>query len=268
MLAIVLAESILLVVVLYQRTKLIKSFSDQVAEFTESKRWLSPLGRWFKDFTQPSEATPGIFQSPGFELALIAIAWINLALITIPIAKSAYGPFGGGAWHLYVLLALGALILWVYRSTDFGKAGSKTDPKGSDNANTATLSSWERKGYQITFWVWLAISAAAPIVVNQLVASGVTIPRYLGSIAILFYASAILVVLVSNVYGISIQTKVPLLGLLLVVAVGWNVFRINDNHAVRLDPPADQSSVERAAGARVPAVGVIPWGPQPRRSRG
>ena len=163
-------------VVLYQRTKLIKRFSDQVGELTESKRWLSPLGRLFKDFTQPSEATPGIFQSPGFELALIAIAWINLALITIPIAKSAYGPFGGGAWHLYVLLALGALILWVYRSTDFGKAGSNSDPKGSDNGNTAGLSSWDRQGYRRTFWVWLAISTVAPIAVNQLVASGVSIP--------------------------------------------------------------------------------------------
>ena len=110
--------------------------------------------------------------------------------------------------------------LWVYRSTDFGKAGSNTDPNGSDNANTAGLSSWDRQGYRKTFWGWLAISAVAPIVVNQLVVSGVSIPRYLGSIAILFYAAAILIVLVSNVYGISIQTKVPLLGLLLVVAVG------------------------------------------------
>ena len=92
----------------------------------------------------------------------------------------------------------------------------------------------------------------APIAVNQLVASGVSIPRYLGSIAILFYAAAILIVLVSNVYGISIQTKVPLLGLLLVVAVGWNVFRINDNHAVRLDPPADQNSMEQAG--QLPAM--------------
>ncbi|MEB3335248.1 MAG: patatin-like phospholipase family protein [Cyanobacteriota bacterium] len=158
----------------------------------------------------------GLF-TPRAELLLMGLAWFNLALITVPISRAAYGPFGGQIGHLYGLLLAGAVLLALWR---LGRGEGK-------KAQTPL-------GYWLLYGILLVVGLLLPILLNASVKSGVLVPRSLGAIAILFDSLAIILIFVSTLFAFSVNSGVPLVALLLVVALVLNSFRINDNHAVRL----------------------------------
>jgi hypothetical protein len=160
-----------------------------------------------------------------FELVLMALAWMILALISVPIARAAYGPFAGGSWHLYGVLLAGALLL----ALDRWLATDRDDPP--------------TRGYWLSFGVLLLLALLLPPLINASGLSGVAIPRYLGAIAILYTSLSIFTVFASSIFLFATNTGVPLLSLLLVGALALASFRINDNHAVRLLAGAGESSL-------------------------
>lgn len=168
----------------------------------------------FKALTLTSGRPGGLF-SPRTELVLMVLAWMNLALISVPIARAAYGSFGGGVLHLYVLLLAGALLIALWRRGD-------QPPRP--------------RAYWVTFAGLVVAAAMLPLVVQALPISGVLLPRLLGAIAILFLASSIFLVFGSTFFAFGVQTGIPLVSLLLVTTLVLNVFRINDNHALRILP--------------------------------
>jgi hypothetical protein len=166
----------------------------------------------------------GLF-SPRSELLLMGLAWLNLALITVPISRAAYGPFGGEIGHLYLLLLAGAVLLALWR---LGREG------GRDGGTP--------RGYWLLYGTLLVVGLLLPILLNASLRSGVVVPRSLGAIAILFDSLAIILVFAATLFAFSVNSGVPLMALLLVVALALNSFRVNDNHAVRLYPDAPSSS--------------------------
>jgi hypothetical protein len=181
--------------------------------------------------TTPSGVPDGLF-TPRTELLLMALAWMALALISVPIAAAAYGPFGGGSLHLYGLLLGGALVLAFWR-----RCGAPRP-----------------RAYWITFAALLLLALLVPPVVQSIVPSGVAVPRLLGSIAILYSSLSIFLVFASTFFAFGVQTGIPLLSLLLAGALLLGSFRFNDNHAVRLlSPPPTATPAERA-GVALPAL--------------
>ncbi|MEB3244190.1 MAG: hypothetical protein VKO44_11215, partial [Cyanobacteriota bacterium] len=157
----------------------------------------------------------GLF-TPRFELVLMALAWMILALISVPIARAAYGPLAGGSLHLYAVLLAGALLL----ALDRWLAKEEDDQSSRD--------------YWLSFAVLLLLALLLPLLINASGLSGVALPRYLGSIAILYTSLSIFTVFASSFFLFGTNSGVPLLSLLLVGALALASFRINDNHAVRL----------------------------------
>jgi hypothetical protein len=161
----------------------------------------------------------GIF-SYTFELVLFWLSWVSLALFTVPVAREAYGGFaGGGNWNLYILLVLGALMIFLWRLLD-----------RPESTWTGRFSYW--------FYALFAIAWFVPIAIQGLTAN--QLPHFLGSVALLFWALSIYLVIASTIYQFSLITNFPLFSLLLVGVYLININRINDNHAVRLLPHGDQ----------------------------
>jgi hypothetical protein len=211
MAALLLLGALALLLLLFLRTRLPAPLSPPAGGAA------APLAHLLADLTVGSGQSEGIF-SPIAELVMLCLAWLNLAMITVPIARAAYGPFGGGVLHLYGLLLAGALLIGLWRLGD--------DNRRSD--------SQRNRSYWFTFFALLLSSALVPLLLNLVLGDAVLIPRALGSIAILYYALSILVVFGSTLHAFGIQTKIPLLTLVLAGALVLSVYRVNDNHAVRL----------------------------------
>jgi hypothetical protein len=210
-------EAAALLVLLYQRTRLARA--------------LPPLRRspitagLVKALTTRSGHRDGLF-TPRTELVLMAAAFIILAVISVPMARSAYGPFGGGSLHLYGVLLGGAGVLAV---------GRFSDPERPPRA------------YWLSFGLLLLLALLVPLLLNATGISGVAVPRWLGSIAILYASLTIFAVFASSFFAFGTKTGLPLLSLLLVGALVLGIFRVNDNHAVRLRP---------GEGAATPLPGI------------
>jgi hypothetical protein len=169
--------------------------------------------------TKKTPMKEGIF-SYTFELLLFWFSWVSLALFTVPVAREAYGGFaGGGNWNLYVLLVLGALMIFLWRVLDRPK------------------STWTGR-FPYWFYALFALAVLIPIAIQGLTAN--QLPHFLGSVALLFWALSIYLVIASTIYQFSLITNFPLFSLLLVGVYLININRINDNHAVRLLPHDEQ----------------------------
>jgi hypothetical protein len=163
----------------------------------------------------------GLFSARA-ELLLMAAAWIVLALISVPIARAAHGPMAGGSLHLYGILLVGAAVLaldWLL------------DPDGGGSPPA-------QQQYWTSFGLLLLLALLLPLLITVSGLSAVAIPRYLGSIAILYASLAIFTVFASSFFLVGRKTGVPLVSLLLIGALLLASFRVNDNHAVRLLPGA------------------------------
>jgi hypothetical protein len=223
MVLLLVLEAALLMALLYLRT------NTSTPPGAESQA--RGLGRLVQALRVRSGVRDGLF-TPRSELLLMAFAWLNLALITVPIARAAYGPFGGGIGHLYVLLVVGAGLLALRRW-----GGKEPAPPG----------------YWKLFGILLLGSLLLPVLLNRTIASGVLVPRGFGPIAILFDSLAILLVFASSLFAFAVTSRFPLVALLLVVALVLSSFRVNDNHAVRL-LPAPLEGGPRRLGADVPPL--------------
>jgi len=169
--------------------------------------------------TKQTPMKEGIFSYTS-ELLLFWLSWVSLALFTVPVAREAYGGFaGGGNWNLYVLLVLGALMIFLWRVLDRPK------------------STWTGR-FPYWFYALFALALLIPMAIQGLTAN--QLPHFLGSVALLFWALSIYLVIASTIYQFSLITNFPLFSLLLVGVYLININRINDNHAVRLLPHGDQ----------------------------
>jgi hypothetical protein len=193
---------------------------SRTSEPTNPHKPATGLKRALQALRVRSGVADGLF-TPRTELLLMGLAWLNLALITVPISRAAYGSFGGEIGHLYVLLLAGAVLLALWR---LGRTGRTP------------------QGYWFLYGTLLVVGLLMPILLNASIRSGVLVPRSLGAIAILFDSLAIILIFVSTLFAFSVNSGVPLVALLLVVALGLNSFRINDNHAVRLYQESPSSS--------------------------
>ncbi|MFM7395126.1 MAG: hypothetical protein ACKO22_12380 [Cyanobium sp.] len=182
--------------------------------------------RALKDQELNKELVRGGIFSYTFELFLFWLAWLSLALFTVPVAKEAYEGgrlegFMGGNWHLYVLLVLGALMIFLWRKLDQPNS-TWVDP----------FPTW--------FWSLFILGFFAPFLIRGLNAN--QLPQSLGSITILFWALSIFLVISSTIYQLSLITNFPFFSLLLASAYLVNINRFNDNHAIRLRPYAQNLS--------------------------
>lgn len=174
----------------------------------------TPITTGLEALTVRSGNRGGLF-TPRTELVLMAAAFIILAVISVPIASAAYGSFGGGSLHLYGVLLGGAAVLAV---------GRLSDPERPPRA------------YWLSFALLLLLALLMPPLLTASGISGVAVPRWLGSIAILYTSLTIFALFASGFFAFGTQTGLPLLSLLLVGALVLGIFRVNDNHAVRLLP--------------------------------
>ena len=212
-------EATILLLLLYARTR-VTSWLEQLnplpRRFNRAGRLSKLLN--LEALTIRSGNRVGLFSSRS-ELVLMAAAWMILALISMPIARAAYGPFGGGSLHIYGVLLGGAVALAFDRIWEAStrRAGQ---PKPS--------SDWR------IFGLLFGLALLVPLLLNASGLSAVAIPRLLGSIAILYLSLAIFSVFASSFFRVGTTTGFPLLSLFLVGALVLASFRINDNHAVRL----------------------------------
>lgn len=167
----------------------------------------------------------GLF-SPRTELALMALAWMVLTLISVPIARAAYGPLAGGSRHLYGILIGGAAML----ALDYWAEERRV----AERQKQPSVPLPHSGPYWRSFALLLLLALLLPLLINASGISAVAIPRYLGSIAILYLSLAIFTVFASSFFLFGSKTGVPLLSLLLIGALLLASFRVNDNHAVRL----------------------------------
>jgi hypothetical protein len=157
----------------------------------------------------------GIFSNE-VELFLFWTAWISLALFTAPIAREAFeGQWVSFLIQPYILFALGALLIASWRMFD------------------QPISTWTRP-FQINFWLLVVLGALAPFLFGQLFTSASAIPNFMGSVALLFWALSLFLILGTTLYQFSIITSFPLLSLLIIAIYFINMNRVNDNHMVRL----------------------------------
>lgn len=207
MAGLLLLEAMALLVLLYMRTRLPDALGIEAR---------GPLSRILVDaITIRSGNRYGLF-TPRTELVLMALAWMILAVISIPIARAAYGPFGGGSPHLYAVLLGGAAVLALDRLSS---------PEATP------------RNYWLSFVLLLLLALLVPLLLHASGISGVAMPRWLGSIAILYASLTIFLVFASSFFAFGTKTGLPLLSLLLLAALVLGIFRVNDNHAVRLLAP-------------------------------
>lgn len=208
----------LVLLLLYERTRLLQQFPELIK--------VPLIGFAVEAVGQPSQR-PGSLFSPRVELLLMALAWGCLALMSVPIASAAYGAFGGGILHLYVLLLIGALLLGLWHWTDQSR---------------------RPRSYWISFAVLLLLAALLPAMLTVTVGpSALALPRLLGPMALLFGGLSIVLVFASTLHYFGAQTQIPLLGIGLVLALGLNLARINDNHALRVLPDGPNQALPSLA---------------------
>lgn len=200
-------EAAALLTLLYLRTR----FAHTI---TLSGRLLS---RVVEAVTISSGYRDGLF-TPRTELVLLGLGWLILTSLALPIAVSAYGSFTISLVNLYILLLAGIAVLLVRR------LGIGDTPPHA---------------YWLTVGVVLLLSVLLPLLLMATPLSAVALPRLLGSIAILFVSLSIFTIFASSLFVLASQSGVPLLALLFLLAILLAVYRVNDNHAVRLLPGGD-----------------------------
>ncbi|MEB3255596.1 MAG: hypothetical protein VKJ05_04315, partial [Synechococcaceae cyanobacterium] len=223
-------EAALLLWLFYARTRLLRwrtHYPRLLRAIPLTLRLMERLG-----LTVSSGNRMGLF-SARTEVLLMACAWMILALISVPIARAAYGPMAGGSLHLYVILLVGAAVLALDWFTDPDTDANADPDRGGRRA--------AQQQYWASFVLLLLLALLLPLLITLSGLSAVAIPRYLGSIAILYASLAIFTVFASSFFLVGRKTGVPLLSLLLIGALVLAGFRFNDNHAVRLLPGAGLS---------------------------
>jgi hypothetical protein len=158
----------------------------------------------------------GVFSNT-FELILFLAAWLSLVLFTTPMAREAFDQPGDPPWWLrllkpYLLFLAGALFIACWRLLD------------------RPHSTW-KPPFNTYFWACFALGLAAPLAVQNLAVNEV--PNLVGSVAIVFWALSIILIVATTIYRASITSGIPLLSLLLVTAYLANINRVFDNHAIR-----------------------------------
>lgn len=220
-------EALALLWLLYARTRVpqwLEEHARRIRRIPLAVPLLTLVNR--RALTVRSGNRSGLF-SARFKLVLMTAAWMLLALISVPIARAAYGPFGGGSLHLYGVLLGGAGVLALDRLVD----------RDDDEEDSKPRQFW------LSFGLLLLSALLVPLLINATDLSGVAIPRFLGSIAILYLSLAIFTVFASSFFLFASQSGIPLVSLLLVVALLLASFRVNDNHAVRLLPGQGSSTL-------------------------
>lgn len=233
MAALLLLEAALLLWLFYARTRLLqwrKQYPRLLRAIPLTHLTLRLVERL--GLTVSSGNRMGLF-SARTEVLLMACAWMILALISVPIARAAYGPMAGGSLHLYVILLVGAAVLALDWLTDPDTDANADPDRGGRRA--------AQQQYWASFVLLLLLALLLPLLITLSGLSAVAIPRYLGSIAILYASLAIFTVFASSFFLVGRKTGVPLLSLLLIGALVLAGFRFNDNHAVRLLPGAGLS---------------------------
>jgi hypothetical protein len=171
-----------------------------------------------------NKASIGLF-TPTAEMIFLWLAWLSLALFTVPIAEQAYGPLkiiglkpndNNYLWHIYFLLLFQAGIIYLWRKFDFPK------------------STWTPR-FRRRFIRLYGIGLILPFLFKNLKAY--EIPEHVGSLGVLFWALSTLLIVTSIVYQFSTLTGIPLLSTLVIGAYFMNINRVNDNHAIRLQKP-------------------------------
>jgi len=217
---VLILEALALLWLLYARTR-VPRWREEHARRLRRIPLAVPLLKVFnrKALTVRSGERSGLFSARS-KLVLMTAAWMILALISVPIARAAYGPFGGGSLHIYGVLLGGAGVLALDRLVDRDGVEENMTPRQ----------------FWLSFGLLLLSALLVPLLINATGLSGVAIPRFLGSIAILYLSLAIFTVFASSFFLFASQSGIPLVSLLLVVALLLASFRVNDNHAVRLLP--------------------------------
>ena len=151
--------------------------------------------------------------SPTLEMILLWLAWLSLALFTVPIATQVDNNSNSFLLHMYILLVIQFVIILCWRLFD---------------RPISTLT----KKFCVWFIPLYGIGLLVPLLLQHL--NAYELPELIGSLGILFWAFSAILILASIVFQFSILTGVPLLSTLLVTAYFVNMNRINDNHAVRI----------------------------------
>lgn len=220
MVLLLILEALALLWLLYARTRVpqwLDEHARRIRRIPLAVPLLTVINR--RALTVRSGNRSGLFSARS-KLVLMTAAWMLLALISVPIARAAYGPFGGGSLHIYGVLLGGAGVLALDRLVD--REGDEEDRKP--------------RQFWLSFGLLLLSALLVPLLINATDLSAVAIPRLLGPIAILYLSLAIFTVFASSFFLFASQSGIPLVSLLLIVALLLASFRINDNHAVRLLP--------------------------------
>jgi hypothetical protein len=163
-----------------------------------------------------SEINQGIF-SQRFELMLFWLSWISIALFTVPIAREALEFANGRAWQFEILKAFLLFAIWATCIFLWHYPAQQTATK--------------KRSYTRTFSLLLIAGIALPLLFQFFPANA--LPGYFGSLAVLFWALCMFLVVMTTLFRFSVASGFPLLSLLLALAYILNINRLNDNHAIR-----------------------------------
>lgn len=206
-----------------------RTLGASIAEHSRTEDKTASPGR------EPS-INQGIF-SQRFELFLFWLSWISIALFTVPIASEAFDVAGAAPWQYQLV---GPYILFMIWAFFIGLWHFPNQPRE------------KRRNYALTFiqlfLAGLLLPLLVPLIFRAAALTANTLPQYFGSIAVLFWALCMYLIVMTTIFRFSVASGFPLLSLLLVLAYLGNINRINDNHAIRYRPvpPREQQQKQYA----------------------